>query len=1199
MILKGNINIACFSSEKMPVKTAVKSLRDDIYKVTGIKSNILIIEDEIYGKNIIQECDIVIATKDIYNPVKDEALDRWEGYVIKEQDGKLFICGADKRGTVYGVYEFSQYIGVSPWYYFADVPVKEKKEIVVPEGFCKSDYPSVKYRGIFLNDEEELEEWAAAHTKDGTIGPELYEKIYELILRLKGNYIWPAMHVNYFQENPENARIANDMGVVVGTSHCDMLMRSNQNEWNPWLKKNGYKSDYNAVHSNKIEKDDNECQIETIYYDYSIPGKNRDVIKRYWRESIDMNRNYEVCYTIGMRGVHDYGFSTKIIDEDASMSEEEKNTARVELLEKVMKDQRQMLKDELNISDPAEVMQSFIPYKEVLELYDMGLEVPDDVTLMWVNDNFGHIRRYPNKEERKRSGGHGLYYHASYWGTPDMSYLFFNTIPLAHMTNELKKAYISGITKIWVLNVGALKPLEMDMEAFLQYGWDAGKESVIVNDIHAYTAQWFDKYFSGGAGSRLASLYETFVQIVNTRKLEHMGSLVFGQSGYGDEAGERVCLLKEIFDKSNEIYAKLPDNEKEAFFEMFLFKVHAAYYMNSSFYYADRSIISYDRGNDRAADLYTYYSRRMMQYMRSMIKYYNEDMCNGKWNRILTPDSFPPPGIDFYPVCRPSIRRKTGGIKLVLWDGSESSDGGILTFSQNGTHKKWIELGNQGREDISYTINCDYGWVNISETSGIIKEEKRIYITIDDIATNHGKTAYVYVINNNNGQRLAITIKTEEADCKVQDEKISYEADGAICIFADNYKYMKQGKNGETWKMVHGIGRGFGNAMMAYNPGLISADSHDISDNACLKYPFYTCSEGRFELEIIRSLTLDSRGRIRFAIQIDDESPVIIESGATDEWRGSWKDSVINNGEKLSITLNHMKKGLHTLGLYMIDNFVSIHKLVIYTAEKKESFFGYSCVHYDSDAPYADWEELENIQKIIYKQKDEEIIPEVVYADSDFWNYNRIYMKNDSVRKGAAGEQKYRKYYCENRVDDITELFKSGIFEENNGKIAIEAEYALKNSENAYLTPGKDGCTCWRHVYAETNGGMGLAMQAPVIGYSIKDVKDAPGMHFRINVLETGEFNLWLLMFIPDNMSDTCYFAVDGEILPLICQHRNGQLFNYSTAHIYFWCHVCNINISEGEHIFSVYACDPGLQIDRIYLSRGSDNPPVDADWQD
>ena len=347
-------------------------------------------------------------------------------------------------------------LGVSPWYDWADVPVRRKERFCLPADYRKADWPDVPYRGIFLNDEEELEAWAKKHTGDGTIGPETYRRVFELLLRLKGNYIWPAMHVNYFNENPENGRLAEEMGVVVGTSHCDMLLRSNQNEWQPWLEKKGYTD---------------------VRYDYSIPGQNRERIREYWKESVEMNRDYEVTYTVGMRGIHDYGFVTREIDEDPALSEEEKQERKIGLLEQVIRDQRKLIREVLGEERASRAVQTFIPYKEVLELYDQGLKVPEDITLLWVDDNFGYMRRYPDERERARKGGNGLYYHASYWAAPGMSYLFFNSIPLAQTGNELKKCWESGIRRIWVLNVGALKPLEMDMEFFLRYVWSAGREA--------------------------------------------------------------------------------------------------------------------------------------------------------------------------------------------------------------------------------------------------------------------------------------------------------------------------------------------------------------------------------------------------------------------------------------------------------------------------------------------------------------------------------------------------------------------------------------------------------------------------------------------------------------------------------------------------------------------------------------------------
>lgn len=242
---------------------------------------------------------------------------RWEAFLHQLCEDVLYIIGSDKRGTVYGIYDLSEQIGISPWYFWADVPPKKNRHFSFPEDYFKVDWPSVPYRGIFLNDEEELEAWAKKHTGDGTIGPETYGKIYELILRLKGNYIWPAMHVNYFNENPENRRLAGEAGIVVGTSHCDMMMRSNQNEWKPWIAQKGYRD---------------------VKYDYSIPGENRRILQEYWRESAEMYRDYDASYTVGMRGIHDSGFVTERIDTDESLTVEEKQQEKVRLLGKVIAD---------------------------------------------------------------------------------------------------------------------------------------------------------------------------------------------------------------------------------------------------------------------------------------------------------------------------------------------------------------------------------------------------------------------------------------------------------------------------------------------------------------------------------------------------------------------------------------------------------------------------------------------------------------------------------------------------------------------------------------------------------------------------------------------------------------------------------------------------------------------------------------------
>lgn len=308
-----------------------------------------------------------------------------EMYRLEVRNGTLTITGSDRRGTVYGIYTFCEWMGVSPWYFFADVPVRPKTELALPEGYFVEDWPSVEYRGIFINDEEELDAWVRNYLGEATIGVKTYEKIFELLLRLKANYIWPAMHVNSFNMNPENGALADRMGIVVGTSHCDMLMRSNNREWKPWTERKGYAD---AV------------------YDYSVEGRNREILKEYWRESVEQNRDFEVCYTLGMRGIHDSGFETRGLE---GATEEERRQAKINLLEEIISDQRDILKGTLG----RDTMMTFIPYKEVLELYDHGLKIPEDMTLVWANDNYGYIRRYPSEAEKKRSGGNGIYYHNS------------------------------------------------------------------------------------------------------------------------------------------------------------------------------------------------------------------------------------------------------------------------------------------------------------------------------------------------------------------------------------------------------------------------------------------------------------------------------------------------------------------------------------------------------------------------------------------------------------------------------------------------------------------------------------------------------------------------------------------------------------------------------------------------------------------
>lgn len=1120
------------------------------------------------GKNKIIDRKIKEGILKTDTILDDSGKYRWEGYIMQEAEGVLYIAGADRRGTIFGVYEFSRWMGVSPWYYFGDVPVK-KRELHMPVGFYRADYPSVQYRGIFINDEEELEAWARKHTKDKTIGPCLYEKIFELLLRLKANYIWPAMHVNYFNENPRNGELAEEMGIVVGTSHCDMLLRSNQNEWRPWIEKKGYYD---------------------LAYDYSIEGENRERLKEYWRESLEINRDYENTYTMGMRGIHDYGFITKKIDEDGALNEEERLKEKIKLMETIFNEQRDIMRQVLGEKKEKDAVKVFIPYKEVLDLYDGGLHVPEDVTLMWVDDNFGHMRRYPNKEEAARKGGCGLYFHNSYWAHPEMSYLFINSIPLAQTGNELEKSYEKGIRKIWVLNVGAIKPLEMDIEYFIRYAFEAGKEESVTRQPDRFVQEWIDFNFSGEIGSKAADIYREYAQLTNVRKVEHMVSEVFEQEGYGDEAGRRMVCLKKLYDRGNKIMLSMPEDEREAFFEMFLMKIHASFYCNGEYYFADRSRLSYKRGLGSAADKYIGYSRIMMDCRRQMLYFYNKIMCNGKWEDILTPEAFPPPGLPLYPTGKPAlIIDEAPLMSVVTWDGIQTGQSGELIFYKSGIGRKWIEIGNLGGGEVEYKI-CGHEntWLILSETEGKIREEKRIYISASKEWGDISDDVLLEIYEKNTGEKKQLWVRKNNDIGECKEKPAAFEADGGVTINADSFK------EAENIKIIPGLGRMNGAAVMALPKA---------GKEAKLEYVFYTFSQGTYEAEIQRYVTLNSKGKIRMEVKLDDMAPEFIESLATDEWKKGWKESILNNGEKLSCVWRGQMKGRHTLTITIPDEFVTIDKITIYTAPRKKNNLGIPNVgengEYPEDWLEINWACLKSQTEELYGIGQKELpLPKQVYAGKDFWKIDRLYALNEEYEQNKRGAE--RNYYDINKGGkNVLNKIANMDFYEKNGRLGIEAECALAQTKKAWITTASSGICSWEHLQAETAGGTGLAMQTEPAGISFDNPYDAPWLNYKISIKEKGNYHVWILMYVPDSSSDMLALALDGNIQPVEKQFSHGGQFTYGTSHIYYWNLLSDIELTKEEHILSIIPIKTGFRVDRIYLTRGDELPPDDGGWDE
>ncbi len=1175
----GYVVLSYSKEEDRAVERSIRQLKADIERAIGCRcetesggdgrADLYIVIGTI-GKN--QEIDSRIRQGRLKtDPILDEnGVYRWEGYVIQELEGALYIAGADRRGTIYGVYELSRRIGVSPWHYFGDVPVR-KRPFPISAGFYLADYPSVRYRGIFINDEEELEAWAKEHTADGTIGPELYEKIFELLLRLKANYIWPAMHVNYFNEDPRNGELADEMGIVVGTSHCDMLLRSNQNEWQPWRERKGYSD---------------------LSYDYSIEGENRERIREYWREGLEQNREYENTYTIGMRGIHDSGFVTSKIYENKELDEEGIRREKIKLMQKVFRDQREILRQVLGKEKAEDAVQTFVPYKEVLDLYDAGLEVPEDVTLIWVNDNFGHMRRYPDEKERERKGGHGLYFHNSYWAHSEMCYLFLNSIPLAQTGNELEKSYRKGIRKLWVLNAGALKPLEMDMEYFLRYGWEAGKEGAVTRDPERFVQEWTDYNFSGDIGSEAADLYGKYAQLTNVRKVEHLVSDAFSQEGYGDEAGRRLVRLKDLYDRGSRLWGSLPKEERDSFFQLFLMKIHASFWCNAEYYYADRSRLSYDRGFGAAADRYLEYSRVMMDGRRQMLYYYNYIMCGGKWSRILTPEAFPPPGIPLYPAGKPALAiEESPRMGVVTWDGVRIAEEGELTFYPGGSRKKWIEIGNLGGGELEYEIRgLEGSGVAVSSPRGKVTTEKRIYFTqVKEEEDRTGETI-LELCGINTGERKTLRIQKRNDLQKPEGFCGFVEADGGVAIIASQFS------QGEKVEIVPGLGRMCGDAVMAVP---------ENGAKAVLEYEFYIGSCGRTQVEIQRYVTLNSRGRIRMEVQMDGEPAVQLESSVTDEWRAGWKDSILDNGEKLCFVWNPQSGGRHTMTVTIPDEFVTLDRINIYTAPRKSNNLGlpsilenggYDMV-YPKDEPEINLPELQRQTAGFYRIRQEELpLPELVYAGKDFWKIDRLYAHNEAYPQTGRG--KARDYErADGMGKDVRKVIAVESLTEKEGRLGIEAECVLAENETAWRTSDRGRISGWEHLQSETAGRTGLAMQAEPAGMLYEDPRDAPGLNYRLQIQNEGRYHVWLLMYVPGDRSDSLALAVDGDVRPREEQYSGGGQFTYGTSHIYYWNLIADIRLTAGEHTFTILPVKTGFRVDRIYLTMGDELPPGDREW--
>src|SRR5580658_4948404 len=458
------------------VVRAAHDLQQDILRVTGRTPEIAKQKGGPAGNEMAKNAIIIIGTLGksalIDELVSAGKLDvtairgKWEFFLIQVVPNPLpgvrsalVIAGSDKRGAIYGIYDLSEQIGVSPWYWWADVPVAHRDEMFIKRGKYVQG-PVVKYRGIFLNDEAPaLTGWV--NEKYGKYNHEFYEKVFELLLRLKANYLWPAMWNSAFNaDDPMNPKLADAYGIVMGTSHHEPMMRA----WKEWEREGKGAWDYST---------------------------NAEQLQQYWTKGIERNDGYESVITLGMRGNGDLPMS------------EASDTA---LLEKIVGEQRKIIGNVMH-ADPSTVPQDWALYKEVQQYYEHGMRVPDDVTLLWCDDNWGNIRRLPTAAERNRKGGAGVYYHFDYVGGP-RNYKWLNTVQIERVWEQMHLAYEANARQIWIVNVGSFKMKEFPVDFFLSYAWDPS--NLDIADLKDYTADWCARQFGLEHAKEIAELIETY-----------------------------------------------------------------------------------------------------------------------------------------------------------------------------------------------------------------------------------------------------------------------------------------------------------------------------------------------------------------------------------------------------------------------------------------------------------------------------------------------------------------------------------------------------------------------------------------------------------------------------------------------------------------------------------------------------------------
>lgn len=875
-----------------------KVFANDIKMVTGIEplvttsadaNNQIIIVGTI-GKNKLID-SLANAGKINISIIKDKpesSLIQVVDNPVKGVAKALVIAGADKRGTIYGMFGLSRAMGVSPWYWWADVPVKTKNHVFVKPGIFTDGQPKVKYRGIFINDEAPALS-GFVYKKYGEFNSEFYYQVFELILRHKANFLWPAMWGRAFYVNDTlNPVIADEIGVVVSTSHHEPLGRAHV-EWQ-WYGKGAW--------------------------NYST---NKEVLDQFWEQGMERMKNQENIVTVGMRG-----------DGDEPMSQE----ANISLLENIVMNQRLIIEKVTN-KPASQTPQVWALYKEVQEYYEKGMRVPDDITLLLCDDNWGNARKLPNETELKHPGGYGMYYHFDYVGGP-RNYKWLNTNQIPRVWEQMNLTYQHGVDKIWIVNVGDIKPMELPISFFLDYAWNP--EQYNAENINNYTTNWIAQQFGQQHAQAISDLINLYERYNNRRKPEMIDTTTYSLVNYR-EFETVVSDYNILAAKADSINNLIPDNCKDAFFQIVLFPIKASANFNQLYYTTALNHLYYKQQRSATNNMANLVKQLFIT--DSLLTHqYNNVMANGKWHHMMDQTHigytyWQQPEINIIPKTYTNTLPKKADMGIVTEGETEAwplnKQLKLPAFYQHGIKSFYFEIFNKGTEPFTVNLTVDNNCIKLSPARTItVTQQQRVEVCIDwekaETCNNN-----LITIETSDGQLAHIEVIVVKQNITGQNAFIM--ADGFVSIEAQNYANA-YAPNTLKWVTINNLGRTLSGVTLL--PSNIEPDN-----KAFAEYNFITSDTGKMYAHLLFSPTLDFMhiGGIQFMLSVNNSTPVKVNLH-TNARSTNWNHWVGQNIIETITPVNIDKPGLQTLKFSPLNKGLVLQKVIIDGGGLKPSYLG-------------------------------------------------------------------------------------------------------------------------------------------------------------------------------------------------------------------------------------------------------------------